>query len=101
ERDNLTLLEQVIRDGIRPLQQQVMGATTAVTGFFSDVWHLGNVVQERKRLNQEVVQLKARVLELQEMEYQNLRLRQLLNFKEQTKNQYRLDLPLLLHAFPP
>lgn len=91
ERSRLTLLEEGVRNTLGPVQKQFTLATNSVAGFFSDLWSLGSLVGQNKQLNKQVSQLKSRVLELQEMEYQNVRLRQALGFKEENKNRFRLD----------
>ncbi|MCL5935096.1 MAG: rod shape-determining protein MreC [Firmicutes bacterium] len=92
ERKELTILESVVRDGLAPLQRSVTAVSNSVTGFFSSVWNIGTLLEDKKRLEKEVEQLQARVRELEEQEYQNLRLRQALRFQEQTKSQYSLEM---------
>lgn len=92
ERKELTILESVVRDGLAPLQRSVTAVSNSVTGFFSSVWNIGTLLEDKKSLEKEVEQLQARVRELEEQEYQNLRLRQALRFQEQTKSQYSLEM---------
>ncbi len=92
ERKELTILESVVRDGLAPLQRSVTAVSNSVTGFFSSVWNIGTLLEDKKHLEKEVEQLQARVRELEEQEYQNLRLRQALRFQEQTKSQYSLEM---------
>lgn len=92
ERKELTILEGVVRDGLAPLQRSVTAVSNSVTGFFSSVWNIGTLLEDKKSLEKEVEQLQARVRELEEQEYQNLRLRQALRFQEQTKSQYSLEM---------
>lgn len=92
ERKELTILEGVLRDGLAPFQRSVTAVSNSVTNFFSSVWNIGTLLKDKQRLDKEVDQLQARVRELEEQEYQNLRLRQALRFQEQTKTQYNLEL---------
>lgn len=92
ERKELTVLEDMVRDGLAPLQLSLTAVSNSVTGFFSSVWNIGILLDDKKRLEKEVEQLQGRVRELEEQQYQNLRLRQALRFQEQVKSQYTLEL---------
>lgn len=85
-----------MRGTLAPVQKQFTLATNGVTGFFSDLWNLRSLVGQNKQLNKQVNQLKSRVLELQEMELQNVRLRQALGFREEYKNRFSLDVATVI-----
>lgn len=92
ERKELTILEGIVRDGVAPLQRSVTAITDTVANSISSVWNIRTLLQDKERLTIEIEQLQTRVRELEEQEYQNLRLRQALHFQEQTKTQFNLEL---------
>jgi rod shape-determining protein MreC len=90
ERESLTIVERLIKDGIAPLQSGVMAVSGKVNDFFSTVIHFGDIKEENKQLRDKVGNLTSRVTQLREAELQNLRLRQALEYKE--KNIGKFDL---------
>lgn len=92
DRTKLTILESGVRDGLAPIQKVFYSATNSVTGFFKGILNLGTVTRDKKNLEKQVATLQSRVYQLEEQEYQNLRLREDLNFQEQNKNQFTMQL---------
>lgn len=89
-RDNLTLVEKIIRDAYIPLQSGVSsfrGNYDGLTGVFSDKTHLQ---QRIKELEAENGKLAFENQSLREYKQESMRLRRMLNFENTNRDSYDL-----------
>lgn len=91
ERAELTLPEEILRDSLAPLQQGVTAVSDRISDFFEGIWAYARVKQDNQRLKKEVGQLQERVNALEEMQYENIRLREALGYVETTRDKYNLE----------
>lgn len=88
ERSGLTPVEKIVKIVINPIQGGVSGVSKAVSGTFSPFLTIGAIKDENKTLANRVAELESENLLLKEYEYQNLRLRELLQFKDTVSRDY-------------
>lgn len=90
DRPDLTKAEKITKDIFAPLQ----GGVTRVSNYFSNslnaLFSFREIKKENRELKKKVAQLERENSLLKEYEYQNLRLRELLDFKDSTANDYAL-----------
>lgn len=91
ERAKLTLPEELLRDSLAPLQEGATVVSDRVSGFFEGIWAYTKLKQDNQRLNKQVDQLQEKVNSLEEMQYENIRLREALGFMEQEQAQFDLE----------
>jgi rod shape-determining protein MreC len=90
ERTSLTPAEKVIKDLITPLENGVTVVINAVGDTVNPVFSIGSINEQNKNLKRKVSELEAENLLLKEYEYQNLRLRDLLQFKDSVSKDYEI-----------
>lgn len=81
-RSNLTPVEKIVKTITTPVES---GVTTVINGIgdtFGSVFSIGSIKKENKTLKDQVAKLEAENNLLKEYEYQNLRLRDLLQYKD-------------------
>ena len=91
-RENLTLIEKGLRIAASPFQygmKAIDDAVSDVSVYFTDKEALQ---QENDALKQEVSELHSELTQMDEISMENIRLRELLNYKEETRGQYNLQL---------
>lgn len=86
----LTPIEKGLKDGLAPLQSGVTRVTDAVSNTFTSVFSIGRINAENGDLKKRLADLESINNQLREYEYQNLRLRQMLNFKESRQKDFEL-----------
>jgi len=88
DRANLTPVERIIKNVVTPVEQ---GVTTVVEGLrdtFGSVFTIGQIRNENEDLKRQVAVLESENIQLKEYEYQNLRFREMLNFKDTLSADY-------------
>lgn len=86
----LTPIEKGLKDGLAPLQSGVTRVSGTVSGAFDAVFSIGRIKSENGDLKKKVADLESENNQLREYGYQNLRLKEMLNFKD--SRQKDLDL---------
>jgi len=90
QRDNLTLPEKGLRVIASPLQHAISGFTEKVGNFFGAFTKYDDLRQENEELKYQIGQLSIAYNDLEETKLENIRLKQLLEFKNATADQYDL-----------
>ncbi len=91
-RENLTLLEKGLRVAASPFQYGFKGINDGVSGFFSYFTEKEALQQENDSLKREVSQLHGQLTQMDEINMENIRLKELLEYKVETQGQYNLQL---------
>lgn len=91
-RQHVTFVEGAFRELIAPVQRVTMNLSGNVYNFFSNLTRYYTLLDTRDELEAEIRRLKGRVSELEDMQYQNIRLREALEYKEANKEQYELEI---------
>jgi rod shape-determining protein MreC len=90
DRPWLTPLEKGLKDGLAPLQSGVTRVSGSIDEVLTSVFSIGRIKAENELLNEKVAKLEAENNELREYGVENLRLRQLLDFKEERLKDFEL-----------
>lgn len=88
DRPTLTPVEKIIKGVVTPLESGVTRVLNSIGDAVGSVFTIGSIKEENKNLKQRVSTLESENLLLKEYEYQNLRLRELLNFKDTVGRSY-------------
>ena len=88
ERVALSPPEKLLKSLASPLEAGVSKVTNGVNNFFSSVFSFGTIKEENTDLKRRVSALEAENLLLREYMYQNLRLRELIDFKDSLSGNY-------------
>jgi len=88
DRVNLTPIEKIVKDIVTPVESGFSRVINGVSDTFGSVLTIGRVKDENKDLNKKVAALEADNSRLKEYEYQNLRLRELLQFRDTAGTEY-------------
>lgn len=88
DRPTLTPVEKIIKGVVTPLESGVTRVLNSIGDTVGSVFSIGNIKAENKNLKQRVSTLESENLLLKEYEYQNLRLRELLIFKDTISRSY-------------
>ena len=91
-RGNLSFLEKGLRIAASPLQHGFRAVDGAVSGFFTYFTDKEKLQQENEELKQQLSQLNSELTQMSEISMENIRLRELLNYKEETRGQFQLQL---------
>lgn len=91
-RENLTIVEKGLRIAASPFQYGFKGINDGVSSFFSYFTDKGALQQENDTLKKEVNQLHSQLTQMDEISMENIRLKELLEYKNQTVGQYNLQL---------
>jgi rod shape-determining protein MreC len=78
----LSPLRTMVLQATTPIQWVVSGVAVRIEGTFTTIQDLGRLREENARLSQEVEDLRARVVRLQEAEIENRSLREQLGFRQ-------------------
>ncbi|MBO8137258.1 MAG: rod shape-determining protein MreC [Desulfotomaculum sp.] len=89
-RDGLTPMESAVKDGLAPAQQLTVNFAWDVRETFSSILKLGNLMDENKKLKEEIRVLKSKLNQLEQYKLQNSRLKELLDYREFTADKYQL-----------
>lgn len=89
-RQNLTPFEKIIKSVATPVEGLVTKVVNGVSGTAGSVLSIGKIKDENKNLQQRVAALQAENLLLKEYGYQNMRLRDMLKFKDTVNRNYEL-----------
>ncbi|NPV53307.1 MAG: rod shape-determining protein MreC [Firmicutes bacterium] len=84
DRARLTGVEYVLRDALAPMISFVAESTRGCRDAIGALLHSGSLRAENEHLRLEVAQLQAQILQLEEYQRENERLRKLLDFEAQT-----------------
>ena len=87
-RITLTPVERIIRDVVTPIEHGVTGIIKGISDTVGSVFAIGSIKEENRELKTQLADLKAENNLLKEFEYQNLRLRELLQFKDTIASDY-------------
>lgn len=90
DRTWLTPVETVLKDGISPLQSGVTLVTDFVNNGFTSVFSISRIKNENSELKKKVSELESENNELREYGYQNMRLKEMLDFKDSRQKDYDL-----------
>ncbi|MBR2626713.1 MAG: rod shape-determining protein MreC, partial [Peptococcaceae bacterium] len=91
-RENLTIVEKGLRIASSPFQYGFRAINESVNGFFAYFTEKEALQQENEALKQQLSQLNSELVQMDEISMENVRLRELLNYKEETRGQYNLQL---------
>lgn len=91
-REDLTVVEKGLRSAASPFQYGFRAINEGVQGFFAYFTEKKALQQENERLKQQVSQLNSVVTQMNEINLENVRLRELLQYKEEMQGQYELQL---------
>lgn len=91
-RENLTFIEKGLRIAASPFQYGFKAINDSVSGFFAYFTEKEALQQENEALKQQLSQLNSELTQMDEISMENIRLRELLNYKEETRGQYNLQL---------
>ncbi|KNZ69566.1 rod shape-determining protein MreC [Thermincola ferriacetica] len=90
DRQGLTKAEEIVKDLISPIQAGVMKVTNSISGNMSALLSFGKIKKENDELKKQIAELQKQNNLLKEYEYQNLRLREMLDFKDSIAGNYQL-----------
>lgn len=91
-RENLTFVEKGLRIAASPFQYGFKAINDSVSGFFAYFTEKEALQQENEALKQQLSQRNNELTQMDEISMENIRLRELLNYKEKTRGQYQLQL---------
>ncbi|MBR5318406.1 MAG: rod shape-determining protein MreC [Peptococcaceae bacterium] len=91
-RENLTFVEKGLRIAASPFQYGFKAINDSVSGFFAYFTEKEALQQENEALKQQLSQRNNELTQMDEISMENIRLRELLNYKEETRGQYQLQL---------
>lgn len=89
ERPNLTPFEKITKNIVTPVESGITRVIRSVSTVGS-IFSIGAIKEDNKKLKERVAALEAENLLLKEYGYQNLRLRDLLKFRDTVSGQYEL-----------
>ncbi|MHB9093643.1 MAG: rod shape-determining protein MreC [Eubacteriales bacterium] len=87
-RSTLSPVERIVKSITTPLESGVTWAVNGVSDTFGSVFSIGSIKEENRNLKSRVATLEGENNLLKEYEYQNLRLRELLQFKDSVSRNY-------------
>ncbi|MBU7008740.1 rod shape-determining protein MreC [Phosphitispora fastidiosa] len=88
DRKGLSPVERVVKDVVTPVEHGVTGIVNSISDTVGSVFTIGSIKSENKKLQGRISSLEAENNLLREYEYQNLRLRELLQFKDTVARDY-------------
>ncbi len=91
-RGNISFLEKGLRIAASPFQYGFRAVDEAVNGFVTYFTDKEKLQQENEDLKQQLSQLNSELTQMDEISMENIRLRELLNYKEETRGQFQLQL---------
>ncbi len=91
-RENLTFIEKGLRIAASPFQYGFKGINDSVSGFFSYFTEKEALQQENDAMKKEISQLHSQLTQMDEVRMENIRLKELLGYKDATRGQYNLQL---------
>jgi len=91
-RENLTILEKGLRIAASPFQYGFKHINDGVSSFLSYFTDKEALQQENDALKKEVSQLHSQLTQMDEISMENIRLKELLGYREENKGQYNLQL---------
>lgn len=95
-RENLTLVEKGLRIAASPFQYGFKGINEGVSGFLSYFTEKEALQKENDALKNEVSELHSQLTQMDEINMENIRLKELLAYKTETQGQYSLQLAEIL-----
>ena len=90
DRPRLTPVEKGFKDVLAPFQSGISRVSNSVGDTFSSVFSIGRIKAENTRLKQQVTALESENNLLKGYGYQNLRLRELLNFRDSMQKNFEM-----------
>ena len=78
-------LKMLLREGVAPLQEGVAGGVRRVSGAFRAVRDVGERMEQKERMESELVELRNEVLTLKALEQENIRLREQLLYRRRAE----------------
>ena len=90
QREDLTFIERGLRIAASPLQHAISSLSDKVGNFFGTFTNYEQLQRENAELIQQIEELSIANTDLQEAMLENIRLKQMLEFKDTTRNQYTL-----------
>ncbi|MTI81532.1 MAG: rod shape-determining protein MreC [Firmicutes bacterium] len=100
DRAEITPIEKGVKDTLAPVQKVTMGFAKGVQNVFSSITTYGKLTEENKNLKEEIRALKSKLNQVKEYKIQNQRLKQLLQYKENTVEQHQLLLARVIGRDP-
>ena len=91
QRDNLSFGEKALRRIASPFQHAISNVAGGIDGFFGAFTRYDELEKENENLKLQIQQLSVENSNMLDNEMENIRLKQLLAFKDSTKNQYDLQ----------
>ena len=87
----LTVIEQTLRRIATPLENGIHTTGKQIGNFFGTFTEFDELQEENERLRQELTELNTKIHDQSEAMAENIRLRKMLEFKEQTREQFVLS----------
>lgn len=81
--EDVSAPQSVIGSVFAPMQSWLYGASNSISGFFDRVFASGSIQEENSELKTQVAELESQLTGKSELEKENERLKELLNFKEE------------------
>jgi len=82
-RSQVTIVEQVFRDVLSPVQRLFMRVSRSINHFFTSIAQIGDLREENEQLKAEVLELQQQLYLMAEYKRENEWLREALDFREQ------------------
>lgn len=95
-RENLTIVEKGLRIAASPFQYGFKGINEGVSSFLSYFTEKEALQKENDALKNEVSELHSQLTQMDEINMENIRLKELLDYKTETQGQYSLQLAEIL-----
>lgn len=88
-RMSLTPVEKITKNIVSPVENGISHIVNSTSNTVGTVFSIGSIKEQNKNLNNRVAKLEAENTLLKEYEYQNLRLREMLNYKDSISGNYQ------------
>lgn len=86
---SLTPFEKIMKNIVSPVENGISHIVNSTSDTVEAVFSIGTIKEQNKSLTERVAKLQAENTLLKEYEYQNLRLRELLNYKDSISRSYQ------------
>lgn len=97
---NLSWPEKLVKDSVSWVQNLLYKPANSVAGFFEDIKNYTVVYEENKALKVSLHQYSQVVAELNDLKDENERLREMIDYKDRTKDEYKLQAARVIARSP-